>query len=1417
MHPPPLPPKPPAEVINRRTQVTDEFRTKLPERVSSLVDKRPSYHPQGPRQLNSDAPQQTNRYLGVYSSPQAPNWRDEERSVERSNTDSSDRTSGSATDRASYSSYSTDRTSIHGGVSGYYNDPNNGNNIGTDYDKFWAQQYSDVSRTSSMQSWRPDSERPPPLPLKKPALNTSHRSNPASPGRAHFSQQNTNTPPPLPPQIPIYDTYMEQQAYEDYLENGFYDQQSLYRTPEPQHPARHFTPSPNAQDRYQIPLHLSPGHSSYQPPADLPALDTNDWSHVASAYETDNMYPDHAYESPVRMPVADAYMSPGSPSPLKTETYSPAPSQQSPLHHHSSQSSLNYMTSQSSPLTPQQCSERDLALRMERLDMRPAMERLEPRPMVDRIDMRPSMDIRPVDMRPTLEKRMSLPNGMPKYQPMSPSVSPSRFNSMPNKRPVPVSAGNTPVKQLDIPEYDILSDSMRSDTAWVELDLPSIPTRPQVDLSNVTYACPEMWSLSGVRNWIRPFFTGDKEVPEKDLHTAVSNLFAANKTMSPVYAEQYAKHVIGALGRGDVLRHDEERGSYMFSDEGVVSGVIPALTLCYSKSSHDSGYTCYSTKCPYESDTRKREDKKRTESTSSDQMDWAQYWELTDDQLARIDPREIKRQYAMHELIVGEEHFIRDLEILHNVYGESLKSHMPDKQFRDMFAVQDIIQCSKELLQGRLKARHIIFVTGIADIIIEWIKVARPHFLAYANRYLHADRRIRKEREDNVLFSQWLGDMSKDPRTLGKPYSIYFHRVIPRLARYSLLLGTISKHTTNEMELELLSRAVAECDDVTRQCNMVIGNVEKQVELLDLKSQFVFKPDCGADLKLESTQRKIMRRGDVQRKSDYGFEWIDAHLVLLDNFLVLCKHQTGQHGPKLYVTKKPIPLELLCVEQIDEAEQQTKGRIHNITSHVREVRDKRMSFIGGDHHSSSSSNPGAVTVLNEDSDQTTYPFRIRHLGQNITYTLFCPSSLDRDRWHTAMVEAKRQYSSKVYAKNAEPFRLTVLSYLDFGYEIPVRLAVPNNASTLQRAIEKAGMAGKPHLKTQPSSTSMTTRSKVNCATSFMFDSREFVFVGTDYGVFVSELSPETRHKGGNNKYKRCVDLHKVTQIGVIETLNLVIILCHRGLIYYHLDQLLNRSMTKDAATPMGYKLSSSASFFTIGNMKNRTLVFYKSREGLNSVFKVLEPIRQKGSQKKRSRMSLSRFSSHIGSTEYFRDAERFYVPSECWGISVFKNYFSVHCTKGFEAMSLDFKVPRTLPIISSGSTDLRKRLEGLRPLAMFQISDSKFMLCYDELLVYTDHFGNLASKPIPIMIKAKAVALQHPYLVIVDDEMAEIRHIDGTLKQVIPGQDMRLLDDHEGQIKLCMANPNIYGRQLIVELNTNELIVDDDDSSLTGL
>lgn len=1256
-----------------------------------------------------------------------------------------------------------------------------------DYDKFWAQQYSDVSRTSSMQSWRTDSERPPPLPLKKPALNTSHRSNPVSPARTHFR----NTPPPLPPQIPLYDQYPEQQAYEEYLENEFYEPG----------PSRQ-TPSPVPQDRYRIPAHLSPGHSGYQPPENvhLPSLDTNDWSHVSSAYDTD-MYQD-AYESPVRMPVADAYMSPGSPREIPVFdhegqlNFSPQPEQQqqspypSPYNNQQSQFQQSYQQQQS-PLahhsgyshSPSSPSAADLAIRMKNLDMRPA-----------------------------LEKRMSLPNGVPYHK--SPSASPSRFNSMPNKRPVPVSAGNTPVKQLDIPEYDILSESVRSDTAWVELDLPSIPTRPHVDLSNVTYTCSEMWSLSGVRNWIEPFFLGDKEVPEKDLHKAVSDLFAANKTLSPVYAEQYAKHVIGALEKGDVLRHDSERGSYMFNEDGIVSGVIPALTMCYSKSSHDSGYTCYSTKCPYESDTRKREEKKRSESTSSDQMDWAQYWELADDQLARLDPREIKRQYAMHELIVGEEHFIRDLEILHNVYGESLKSHMPDKQFRDMFAVQDIIGCSKELLQGRLKSRHIIFVTGIADIIIEWIKVARPHFLAYANRYLHADRRIRKEREDNVLFSQWLGDMSKDPRTLGKPYSIYFHRVIPRLARYSLLLGTISKHTTNEMELELLTRAIAECDDVTRQCNLVIGNVEKQVELLDLKSQFVFKSDCGADLKLESGQRKIMRRGDVQRKSDYGFEWIDAHLVLLDNFLVLCKHQTGQHGPKLYVTRKPIPLELLCVEQIDEAEQQTKGRIHNITSHVREVRDKRMSFIGGDHHTSSG---GTVTVLNEDSDQTTYPFRIRHLGQNITYTLFCPSSVDRDRWHTAMVDAKRQYSSKVYAKNAEPFRLTVLSYLDFGYEVPVRLAIPNNASTLQRAIEKAGASGKPHLKTQPSSATMTTRSKVNCATSFMFDSREFVFVGTDYGIFVSELLPETRHKGGTNKYKRCVDLHKVTQIGVIETLNLVIILCHRGLIYYHLDVLLNRSMTKDAATPMGYKLSSSASFFTIGNMKNRTLVFYKSREGLNSVFKVLEPIRQKGSQKKRSRMSLSRFSSHIGSTEYFRDAERFYVPSECWGISVFKNYFSVHCTKGFEAMSLDFKVPRTLPIVSAGSTDLRKRLEALRPLAMFQISDSKFMLCYDELLVYTDHFGNLASKPIPIMVKAKGVALQHPYLIIVDDEMAEIRHIDGTLKQVIPGQDMRLIDDHEGQIKLCMANPNIYGRQLIVELNTNELIVDDDDSSLTGL
>lgn len=84
---------------------------------------------------------------------------------------------------------------------------------------------------------------------------------------------------------------------------------------------------------------------------------------------------------------------------------------------------------------------------------------------------------------------------------------------------------------------------------------------------------------------------------------------------------------------------------------------------------------------------------------------------------------------------------------------------------------------------------------------------------------------------------------------------------------------------------------------------------------------------------------------------------------------------------------------------------------------------------------------------------------------------------------------------------------------------------------------------------------------------------------------------------------------RVTQIAVLEEFNVFLLICDKAVIAYHLDQvcpLPGASATNDTARRAPQKLSGSrdVGFMATGRMKDRTLVFYKKRDGLSSIFKV---------------------------------------------------------------------------------------------------------------------------------------------------------------------------------------------------------------------
>lgn len=321
-----------------------------------------------------------------------------------------------------------------------------------------------------------------------------------------------------------------------------------------------------------------------------------------------------------------------------------------------------------------------------------------------------------------------------------------------------------------------------------------------------------------------------------------------------------------------------------------------------------------------------------------------------------------------------------------------------------------------------------------------------------------------------------------------------------------------------------------------------------------------------------------------------------------------------------------------------------------------------------------------------------------------------------------------------------------------------------------------------------------------------------------------------------------VQINRVTQIAVLEEFSVCIIIADRSLISYPLEVVAPVSNfpppAHDSAKRAPQRLAKDVSFFATARMKERMLLFYKRKEGLHNTFKVLEPVFQRSTEKK-TRLFSGR-KAGVGSTESFRDFDEFYLPTECYSLNLFQTYIAVASSKGFELLTLDKKVPMSIP---SGLTlpaiaNIANRIRDQRPLGMFRLNDQEFLLTYEDCAVYVDKHGEVSRTLIMEYSgkqkKARGATMFGQYLLLFNEDYVEVRNAEnGRLRQIIAGRDVRCLDygyrgptggsavsgvpgqpqtqtavptgqDSKGTVKICMAHPEVPGGQLVLEMLLND-------------
>jgi hypothetical protein len=313
-------------------------------------------------------------------------------------------------------------------------------------------------------------------------------------------------------------------------------------------------------------------------------------------------------------------------------------------------------------------------------------------------------------------------------------------------------------------------------------------------------------------------------------------------------------------------------------------------------------------------------------------------------------------------------------------------------------------------------------------------------------------------------------------------------------------------------------------------------------------------------------------------------------------------------------------------------------------------------------------------------------------------------------------------------------------------------------------------------------------------------------------------------------------LARVTQIAVLEEFSVVLVLADRSLISYPLDVICPPSNfpapANDNVRRSPQRLAKDVSFFATARMKDRMLVFYRKKEGLHSTFKVLEPVFQKSTEKK---SRLFRTGKGSGATETFRDFDDFYLPTECYSINLFNMYIAISTAKGFELMTLDKKIPMSIPDVTQPAiANIASRIQGQKPLGMFRLNSQEFLLAYEDCAVYIDKHSDVSRSVIMEYSgkqkKAKGATMYGQYLLLFNEDYVEVRNAEnGRLRQIIAGRDVRVLDygvrgptggfyqpsnGHEanggeqgvaskGTVKICMAHPEVPGQQIVLEMLLN--------------
>lgn len=486
---------------------------------------------------------------------------------------------------------------------------------------------------------------------------------------------------------------------------------------------------------------------------------------------------------------------------------------------------------------------------------------------------------------------------------------------------------------------------------------------------------------------------------------------------------------------GELYQFKETMGEEAPSSD--VNGVFTLLTECYSPTcTRDS--LCYSIACPRRLEQQARLNLKPQpilKSSASkgslhgdDDNDNQKLWinmvpkEVSDS----IDDKQKKRQEIIFEIMYTERDFVKDLEYLRDFWMRPLRSttntnlspipeHRREKFIRTVFGncleVLKVNSALCESLNARQKESHIVHNVG--DIFLQHVPFFDP-FIKYGSNQLYGKYEFEKEKASNPGFARFVEETERLKESRKLELNGYLTKPTTRLARYPLLLEQVVKNTPDDnADKQNIPKAVKLIKDFLSRVNTESGRAENHFNLVQLNSSLKFNPGDYVDLKLTEENRQMLTKMAFKKTPTDSSEvtaYLFDHAVLLVRIKVVNKREEYR------VYRKPIPLELLVIAQMDEV----------------------IPRVGISKRPSSSLLSNKATA-NPPSTKDGLPITFRHLGKGgYEQTLYATSPTQRRKF----IEMVEEQQRKLRERNSNFYNKTVLCEKFFTAVNRVNCLVP---------------------------------------------------------------------------------------------------------------------------------------------------------------------------------------------------------------------------------------------------------------------------------------------------------------------------------------------------------------------------------------